>query len=73
MNIIYPEKQILSQLASEDFEMESKWEGTPLSIWFPKFHTENGNGIGNGIGIQDLVHWFCEMELNMEMELDLDD
>ena len=46
MNIIYPEKQILSQLASEDFEMESKWEGTPLSIWFPKFHTDNGNGIG---------------------------
>ena len=37
------------------------------------FTLRNEIGIGNGIGIQDLVHWFHEMELNIEMEMDLDD
>ena len=43
MNIIYPVKQILSLLASEDFEMESKWEGTPPFHFVPKIsHWEMG-------------------------------
>ena len=36
MNIIYPVKQIFRLLVSDDFEMESKWEGIPLSHLVPK-------------------------------------
>ena len=45
----------------------------PFPFGSQNFTLRNGIGIGNGIGIQDLVHWFHEMELNMEMEMDLDD
>ena len=61
MNIIYPVKHVMSLLAREDFEMESKWEGTPpFPFGSQNFTLRNEIGIGNGI--QDGVHWFHEME-----------
>ena len=45
----------------------------PFPFGSQNFTLRNEIGTGNGIGFQDLVHWFHEMELNMEMEMDLDD
>ena len=54
-----------------------KWKANgkvpPFPFGFQNFTLRNKIGIENGIGTRDLVHWFHEMELNMEMEMDLDD
>ena len=70
MNIIYPVKQILEVRI---LKWRANGKVPPFPFGSQNFTLRNEIGIGNGIGIQDLVHWFHEMELNMEMEMDLDD